>query len=506
MSKPLEVLIVEDSKIDSALVIDELKQGGLEVAAKRVETPEEYKEALYKQQWDIIVSDYSMPRFNALAALHILQESGFGIPFIIISGSIGEELAVQALKKGADDYLMKDNLARLVPAIERELREKEERQIRKKVEGLLKETENSYRRLVEGVRDYGIFMLDPQGQVITWNLGAERTFGYRAEEILGKPYAKFYVEKEVQEGKPDNELKTALTKGQHEIENLRVRKDGNTFYAHIALTPVYNEQSVLTGFSVVTRDITEHKRAEEAIRKLTEDLELKVKKRTAQLELVNHELESFAHSVSHDLRAPLRNLISLCKILLSRYTEHLDDEGKDYLAFILESSQKMMRLTTDLLNLSRVTQAELNTKPVNLSEVAKEIMKEMKEDYPERHVKFDIMDNLIVKGDVALLRIALQNLLDNAWKFTGKRSDALVELGVMQKDNQKVYYIRDNGVGFDPEYKDKLFAPFQRLHSEEEFPGSGVGLATVQRIIHRHGGRVWAEGAVNQGATIYFTL
>ncbi len=506
MNKTLKLLIVEDSKIDAALVIDELTNAGFEIMSRRVETPEDFKQALEDERWEVICSDYSMPRFSALAAYRLLKQSGLDIPFIIVSGSIGEELAVEALHQGANDYLMKDNLARLAPAVERELKEATERRTRTQIEDLLKETENSYRRLVEGVKDYGIFLMNPKGHVLSWNIGAERIMGYTAEEIIGKPFVCFFTREAIEKGYPERELEVALAQGRYESEAQMVRKDGSTFISYDIVTPVYNEQGVLTGYSKILRDVTERKKAEEEIRKLTEELEQRVLDRTAQLELVNKELESFTHSVSHDLRAPLRNLAHLSQILLSRHSKHLNPEGRQYLAYILESSQQALQLAGALLDLSRVTSATINRRHIDLTQLALGILEDLRESEPNRHVEFNVSENLVTYGDPALIKIAFQNLLENAWKFTSKTPGARIELHSKEENGQTVFFLRDNGVGFDPDYAYKLFQPFQRLHTADEFYGTGVGLATVQRIIHRHGGRIWAEGGLNQGAVFFFTL
>ncbi len=505
MQKPLKILFVEDSLIDTVVIQDELKMASLSFTSLRVETPEDFRAALQSQDWDIIFSDYNMPRFNALAAMEILQQSGLGIPFIIISGSIGEDLAVEALHKGADDYLMKDNLARLIPALERELRDVSERQARKKVEALLLESENSYQRLVEGIKDYGIFMIDLSGKVLTWNIGAERIFGHTANEIIREPFTHFFGEEDCVKGYPMSKLDTATLQGSIDFEAQLVRKDGKCFSAHNVLTSVYGEQGALMGFSIIVRDITERKQAEEENRKLAQELEQRVIARTAELELVNQELESFIYSVSHDLRAPLRNLVKLSKIL-ARYAESLSLEGQQYLTFIEDCSQQALKLIDALLDLSRVNRSPLKNQTIDLSTLAYELAEEFKRAEPERQVEFKIAPGLIAQGDAILMRAAMQNLLENAWKYTAKAPSAVIEFFSKQLDNKTVFCLKDNGVGFDPDYSHKLFQAFQRLHPVTEFPGTGIGLATVQRVIHRHGGHIWAKGEVGKGATFLFYL
>jgi signal transduction histidine kinase len=226
----------------------------------------------------------------------------------------------------------------------------------------------------------------------------------------------------------------------------------------------------------------------------------------AAADAANRELEAFCYSVSHDLRAPLRSLDGFSQALLEDYGDRLEPEGKDYLQRIGAAAKRMGQLIDDLLELSRVTRTDLNPAAVNLAEIARRIVGDLRATSPERSVSMTIPERLTAQGDQRLLYLALENLLSNAWKFTGKRQDARMELGVTRDGNETVYFVRDNGAGFDMTYADKLFAPFQRLHDEADFEGTGIGLATVQRIIQRHGGRVWAEGSVGHGATVYFTL
>ncbi len=254
-------------------------------------------------------------------------------------------------------------------------------------------------------------------------------------------------------------------------------------------------------------DVTEERLTREALGKLNEDLEGHVRRRTAQLEVANRELEAFAYSVSHDLRAPLRAMSGYSQLLLEDYKARFDSDGRDMLGRMRDASQRMAKLIDDLLHLSRVTRMEMRREPVDLSTIARGTIAELRQLEPEREVEVVVADRLTASGDPVLLSVLLDNLLRNAWKFTSHKPHARIELGAARSpDGRLAFYVKDNGAGFDMAYASKLFGAFQRLHTEAEFPGTGIGLATVQRIVNRHGGRVWAEGAVGEGATFSFSL
>ena len=231
-----------------------------------------------------------------------------------------------------------------------------------------------------------------------------------------------------------------------------------------------------------------------------------LERRIAELAAANSELEAFSYSVSHDLRGPLRAIDGFSKILMEQYRAQLDEQGQHYLARVRAGSQRMGHLIDDLLSLARINRAELHRSEIDLAQLARESVDELRRQDPQRSVEVAIADHVPAYGDPRLVRAALDNLFGNAWKFTGKVSAPRIELGSQRGDESVRYYVRDNGAGFDMAYVDKLFVPFQRLHAQSEFEGTGIGLATVQRIITRHGGRIWAESTVGQGATFWFTL
>ena len=494
---------------------------------------------------------------------------------------------------------------------------------RRQAETSLRASEARLRLLVGSVRDYAIYMLDPEGHVRSWNAGARQIKGYTESEILGQHFSRFYTPEDVAAGRPDAALRAAIAGGRFEEENWRVRKDGSRFWADVVITAVRDDRGALVGFAKVTRDLTERKRAEQALRASEErfrilavtandailsadshgnityfnpgaerifgytaeevsgrplttlmperfaeahraglarylatrearvigrtvelagrrkdgtefPLELslaawnqglevaftaiirditsrkegeeRLRSYATQLEAANKELEAFSYSVSHDLRAPLRSLDGFSQALLEDYHDRLDDTGRDFLQRVRAASQRMGTLIDDLLSLSRVTRGDLQVEKVDLSALATALAAELQRSDPQRDVRFAIAPDLVARGDPGLMRLVLQNLLGNAWKFTGKRSPAHVEVGSMAHDGRRAFFVQDDGAGFDMAYAAKLFGAFQRLHASDEFPGSGIGLATVQRIIHRHGGQVWAEGTPGRGATFYFTL
>lgn len=270
--------------------------------------------------------------------------------------------------------------------------------------------------------------------------------------------------------------------------------------------PLRDDDGDIIGINVFAEDVTERRKIEQEIRQLNSDLDLRVRQRTAELDLLYQEMEAFSVSVSHDLRAPLRRIDSFCQIIEQDFKAQLDPQGQYYLTRIRASIERMDQLITDLFALSKVTQSSLTIGEVNLSAIVQEIAENLRGSQPDRHVDWLIQPDLCVQGDARLLQIALENLIGNAWKYTSKREHTQIEFGVQGEGAERVYFVRDNGVGFNMQYADKLFIPFRRLHKDGEFEGTGIGLATTQRIIQRHHGKIWANAAVDQGATLSFTL
>ncbi|ABQ25487.1 PAS domain S-box protein [Geotalea uraniireducens] len=338
------------------------------------------------------------------------------------------------------------------------------------------------------------------------NITALKMFGYERDQLIGARTSCLHVTEENSEWFGSEMLKSYERKGYFEVLFQMKRADGTVFPSEHFVTPIYDSDGNITSNVCVVRDITERKRAEDESRRLNELLEQRVGERTAELEASNKELEAFCYSVSHDLRTPLRGIDGFCSIVRQDYADKLDKPGREYLERIGSAAVRMGQLIDDLLNLSMVTRSQLTYDMVDLSHLARDIAQEFLLLEPDRRVEFEIADGVMAKADRRLIRSALENMLHNAWKFSSREQCTRIEFGVDTSEGDHIYYVRDNGVGFDMIYAHKLFRPFQRLHGMTEFVGTGVGLASVQRIVARHGGRVWVEAEPGKGATFFFTL
>jgi len=346
-----------------------------------------------------------------------------------------------------------------------------------------------------------IFVRDMSDVITYWNRGAEELYGWTAEEAIGKRAHELL--KSVFPA-PIEEIRAELLRsGRWDGELKKTRADGTWVIVASRWSLRRDEQGRPAAILETNNDITERERREQEIRTLNEELG----KRTADLESTNKELEAFAYSISHDLRAPLRHMAGFTELLQKNTASLLNEKSKRYVVMILESAQRMGNLIDDLLSFSRLGRAETHKTMVSLEQLVDEALTEVRQDTEGRNIVWRVGGLPAWYGDRSMLRLVLVNLISNAVKFTRTRSQAEIEIGCMdQEQDQLVMFIRDNGVGFDMKYVSKLFGVFQRLHSPEAFEGTGIGLATVQRIVHRHGGRAWAEGLVDKGATFYFSL
>ena len=346
-----------------------------------------------------------------------------------------------------------------------------------------------------------IFVRDMSDVITYWNRGAQELFGWTAEEAIGKrahELLRAVFPAHIEEIRAE-----LLRSGRWEGEIEKTRADGTQVIVASRWSLRRDEQGRAAAILETNNDITERERREQEIRTLNQELG----KRTAELEATNKELEAFAYSISHDLRAPLRHMSGFTELLQKNTASILDERNQRYVMMILESAQRMGNLIDDLLAFSRIGRAETNKTMVSLEQLVEEALTEVRQDANGRNIVWQVGGLPPCYGDRSMLRVVLVNLISNAVKFTRTRTPAEIEIGCTnQEQDQVVVFIRDNGVGFDMRYVGKLFGVFQRLHRSEAFEGTGIGLATVQRIVHRHGGRAWAEGLVDKGATFYFSL
>ena len=633
MDEQLRILMLEDRAEDAALTRNALRKSGLRFSFTYVDKKEDFIRQLNEKP-DIILSDHGLPAFDGFAALRLAKERCPDVPVVFVTGALGEEFAIRIFENGASDYVLKHHLNELGTAVRRALNTAEQTRRHRAEDEELRRNGELFRNLIEGVKDYALYMLDAQGRITTWNSGAERIEGYSADEAIGQPLALVFPEEEVRRGKPRQMLESAMRDGRYEEEGWRLRRDGSKRWMSVVITAIHDRAGKLQGFVRVARDMTDRKRSEEALRlsegrlrailetaldaiivmdsegvvhewnraaeqmfgyertaalgrkladliippylrdrherglaqhlvegngpmlnrrietvaqradgselavelaitesgtnggtmftgyisditqrkqaedeiqQLNAELEQRVRKRTEQLELANRELEAFSYSVSHDLRAPLRHINGFVEILQS--TNHnLDEESRGFLNTIADSARQMGKLIDDLLAFSRMGRTELRSAPVKLDTILNEALQELRSDTQGRDVQWKMEPLPEVQGDAAMLRQVFINLISNALKYSRAKLPAVIEVNAIERAEEYVISVRDNGVGFDPAYAHKLFGVFQRLHAAHEFPGTGIGLAIVRRVVARHGGKVWAEGEVGRGATFYFSL
>ena len=667
----LRILHLEDNLRDRELVAETLAAAGLDCQFTHAQTQKEFEAALARDGFDLILGDFTLPSYNGKAALTAAQCALPEVPFIFFSGTIGEERAVESLKHGATDYVLKQRPDRLVTAVVRALAEAQEHRKRQEAEEALRASEAQYRRLFESAKD-GILVLNAEtGRIVDVNPFLTELLGFSHGEMLGKtvgelsPFkdilsnqgmlerlqrdgyisyddppletrdgSRISVEfvsnvyqvgevkviqcnirditerkraeaalreseiryRRITEGLTDYQYSVRLENGRavettqshacvsvtgytpnefaadpylwirmvapEDREQVRervqqilagkeippldhriIRKDGEVRWICDTIILHKDAAGQLLSYDGVIQDITERKRAEEEIRQLNAELEQRVATRTAQLQAANQELEAFSYSVSHDLRAPLRQVLGFVELLRKEAGASLSEKSCHYAATISEAAKRMGILIDDLLAFSRIGRSEMQKKEVNLDELVRETLADFQVETKERNIVWEIHPLPSVRADRALLRLVLVNLIANAVKFTGLRpgeayapeggrAQARIEIGEVKTKTEikkaesrnetpmsafpistfcfppeeTVVFIRDNGAGFDPRYAGKLFGVFQRLHSHDDFEGTGIGLANVQRILQRHGGRVWAEGVVDGGATFYFSL
>jgi PAS domain S-box-containing protein len=369
-----------------------------------------------------------------------------------------------------------------------------------------REWKNRYEAVVRA-SGHLLYDWNPRTNEVLFGGDLERCVGYSPSELSGGPMR---WEELIHPGdRVRFQTERARAVASKEPFNLEYRirhRDGTMRHLQDNGYPLIDAAGNITSVVGFRMDVTERKHAEERIRHMNSELEHRVLERTAELQFANKEMEAFCYSISHDLRAPLRSIRGYSEIVLQEFAGKLDGRAEEFLKRACDSAAHMNQLLDDLLRLSVISRGELQREETDLSEMARQILDNLKTADPNRKVKLKIGRNLKARGDARLLQIALSNLLSNAWKFTGRKPNATLEFDLIEKDGERVFVVRDNGEGFDMEWKHRLFGVFERLHSNADFPGTGIGLAIVQRIIQRHNGRIWAEGKRGEGAAFYFTL
>jgi PAS domain S-box-containing protein len=498
--RPLRVLLLEDSPDDAGLILHELRRAGFEPIGDRVETERDFLAHLDPAP-EIILSDYHLPQFDALQALRLVRERGVDVPVILVTGAVGEEAAVECLRQGAVDYLLKDRLARLGQAVTHALEGQQARAGRRRAEAALRDSEARKTAILETAVE-GILTIDERGLIESLNPAAERLFGYSADEVLGQN-VKMLMPSPYRE-EHDRYLDSYLTTGRSKIlgigrEVFGCKKDGTTFPMELALSEVLlGDRRLFTG---MIRDISDRKQAEQRLKFYAAELE----ERNAVLARSNQDLNDFAHVASHDLQEPLRMVSRFTQRLAQRYQDRLDEKANQYIEFAVEGCHRMQGLIQDLLAYSRVNTQGQPPEPVDSVAVLARTLGDLRVAIAEAgaEITHDLMPT--VAADATQLGQLFQNLIGNALKFRSAEPPR-IHISARRDDGLWTFGVADNGIGIDPAYFERIFTVFQRLHTREEYPGTGIGLAVCKKIVERHGGRIWVESTLGQGTTFFFTL
>lgn len=530
-TSPLLILHLEDNDNDAILVADALRRANIFCQITRSQGHDEFRRELNNRPWDLVLVDHAVPGLNVTTVLRRVQEMRPETPVIILSGASSEHQVREALKAGAVDYLLKGTPERLVAVVQNMADAAEQRKAREQLE----RHNRAMVRLVAVIQELSL---------VRSLEGIMSVVRHAARELSGADGATFVLRESDQCFYADEDAIGPLWKGQrfpmsacisgwamiHRepavipdiYQDARVPVDAYrpTFVKSLVMVPIRNENPI---GAIGTYWASEHVASAEEVQVLQSlanttavamenvrvytELEQRVQDRTRQLEAANQELEAFSYSVSHDLRAPLRHIDGFVRLLRDDFPSPLKPPTAGYFERISAATRQMSEIIDDLLELARITRVTMQREPVNLSRLAAGILNGFREEEPNRVTDVIVEPDLIAQGDPGLLRVVMENLLGNAWKYSGTKSQTTIKIGRTNTTGEETaFFVQDHGAGFDMTYAGNLFTPFQRLHRQDQFPGTGVGLATVQRIIQRHGGRIWVDAAVDLGATFYFTL
>lgn len=504
----IRVLVVEDSEDDAQLIVRELRRGGYTVEFERVQTKADMLAALARRPWDVVLSDYTMPQFSALGALEALKDSGLDLPFLVISGTVGEDTAIAALKAGAHDFLLKGKLARLIPAIERELREAEIRRSHR-------EAESRYQLLVEHLpiivyvnpvdRIRGTTYVSPQITSI---------LGYQLEEWLADPeFWQKTVHPHDYSSVMDSLAHTQLTEEPFEMEYRMLARDGHVVWFHDHMVLIRDQRGQPLYWQGLKMDVTKRKEAEEEILQLNAELEYRVAERTRELERALRAKDEFLASMSHELRTPLNSILGLSESLAENVAGPLNEKQERYVSTIIESGHHLLSLINDILDLAKIEagQIVLNIEEVNVERVCQASLRMISEMAHKKHQEVSLQidaDMDVVWGDERRLKQILVNLLSNAVKFTPENGKLGIQVRADREEKRVIFTVWDNGIGIHERDLQRLFRPFVQLDSilARGGTGTGLGLALVTQMVRLHGGSISVDSEPGEGSRFNIVL
>lgn len=500
----ISILYVEDDPVARGLLCKmiQLKFPGVKLVA--AENGQMGLEMFKEQKPDVVLTDVSMPVMDGVRMASEIRALNPDVPIVLITAHNDTQYLLGAIEIGINRYVLKpvnyeklfQAIADCIARITLERKVKEQNEVIRKISRAVEQSPST------------IVITDAKGTIEYVNPKFTKLTGYTTGEVVGQNPR--ILKSNATPPETYAKLWRTITSGlewRGEFHNLK--KNGEPYWESASISPVFDEERVVTHFVAVKEDITERKKAEEQIEILNTNLAahaIEMETTNLKLKEANEDLEAFNYTVSHDLRTPLTNIHGSGQVVLEIWGGELNEQCRNFVQTIVSETERMDRLITSLLNFSRISRSELHCELVDLSRMANEIAAGLRFSQMERQAEFKIADGITAHGDASLLRVVLDNLLGNAWKYAGKNESTSIEFGKTEQDMKPAYFVRDNGAGFDMDQAHKLFGTFQRLHSNKEFEGNGIGLATVQRIVQRHGGRVWAVGEIGKGATFYFTL
>jgi protein-histidine pros-kinase len=508
MALALRLLIIEDSEDDALLVVRELRRAGYNVTFERVETAAAMAAALRRETWDLVIADYNLPEFSGIGALELLKSTGLDLPFIIVSGSIGEDLAVEAMKSGAHDYMMKGNVKRLIPSLERELRDAKERRQRREAEEALRISEARKAAIFDTALD-SIISIDHEGKIIEFNTQAEQTFLYRRDAVIGQPMAELIVPARLR-AKHLEALARYLATGSGSIIGKRVeltalRGDGSEFPVELTLTSIATKSRPI--FTAYIRDLTEQKK-QEAIRERSRELE----QQNLHIQEANRLKSEFLANMSHELRTPLNGVIGFAEFLIDGKAGAINSEQQEYLNDILTSGRHLLQLINDVLDLAKIEagKMELDPETFSIKKAAEEVCTVMRPLASNRSITINLEaapDADIVTLDQRKVKQIFYNLLSNAVKYS--REGGQVNLLVNADSKQRIrIQVRDYGIGIRKDDLPRVFREFEQLDSgaSRRYPGTGLGLALTKKMIELHNGSIAVDSEFGAGSIFTVSL